>query len=88
MTKLNWTRFDSVWFSSVDFQSKTNHEHPYFIVVLAIVYQMKKYGENLEDVHVVEKIICFLNSKFDLVSIAIEQYENLETMTIDEFQGA
>ncbi|KAI4347708.1 hypothetical protein L6164_008492 [Bauhinia variegata] len=49
---------------------------------------MKKYGDNLEDIRVVEKIIHTLASKFEVVAVSIEQSQNLEVITIDELQGS
>ena len=41
--------------------------------VLAIVNQFKRYRETMEDVHVIEKIIHSLISKFDYVVTTIEK---------------
>lgn len=62
--------------------------HDYYTRVMAIVNQMRRYGEKLDDVRVVEKFIRSLDSKYDLVAVAIEQSQNLETMTIDELHGS
>ncbi|KAI4313325.1 hypothetical protein L6164_026312 [Bauhinia variegata] len=62
--------------------------HDYFTRVLETTKQMKIYGENLEDVNVVEKIICTLHSKFEVIAMSIKQSQNLEGITIDELQGS
>ncbi|KAI4332513.1 hypothetical protein L6164_017416 [Bauhinia variegata] len=62
--------------------------HDYFTRVLATTNHMRRYGENLEDVRVVEKIIRTLNSKFEVIAVSIDQSQDLEAMTIDELQGS
>jgi transcriptional regulator with GAF, ATPase, and Fis domain len=59
----------------------------YFSKVLAIVNQMKRYEERLEDVWIIEKIIRSLQQRFAYIVITIEESEDLETISIDQLMG-
>jgi len=56
--------------------------------LLAIVNEMKRYGETISDEQVVEKILSSLDEKFNFIIVAIEESKNLSTMSIDQLMGS
>jgi len=56
--------------------------------VIMVVNQMKHYGENMEDVQVVEKVIHSLTAKFDFVVCAIKESKDIKSMIVDQLLGS
>lgn len=60
----------------------------YFTKVIYMVHQIRRNGENIDDVRVMEKIVRSRDSKFDHVVVAIEESNNLEDLTVEELMGS
>ncbi|XP_028099711.1 uncharacterized protein LOC114299219 [Camellia sinensis] len=56
----------------------------YFNRTLTIVNKMRRYGEKMESLQVIEKILRSLSPKFEHVVVAIEESNDLSAMTTDE----
>jgi hypothetical protein len=60
----------------------------YFTRVQTMTNQMLYCGETLSAESIVEKILRSVSSRFDHITVAIEQAKDLSTMTIEELQGS
>lgn len=46
---------------------------------------MKGYGETITDKMIIEKVMHTLTSHFDHVIVAIQEFNNLETLKLEDF---
>ncbi|XP_020259026.1 uncharacterized protein LOC109835457 [Asparagus officinalis] len=60
----------------------------YFSRVQTITNQMKRNGEAINDVRIMEKILRTLDSKFKYIIPAIQESKDLSEVSIDELQGS
>ncbi|XP_020259686.1 uncharacterized protein LOC109836228 [Asparagus officinalis] len=60
----------------------------YFSRVQTITNQMKRNGEAINDVRIMEKILMTLDSKFKYIIPAIQESKDLSEVSIDELQGS
>ncbi|XP_070033022.1 uncharacterized protein [Nicotiana tomentosiformis] len=56
--------------------------------VKAVVNQLRRYGDDIKDVHVVKKILRTLTPKFDFVVCAIEESKDLDSMMVEQLEGS
>ena len=51
--------------------------------VKVVANQLKRYKENVENVHVVEKILHSLTSNFNYVVCVIEESKDIKALTVE-----
>ena len=56
----------------------------YFSRLMTVANKIRIYGEDMQDVKVVEKIICFLIERFNYLVCSIEKSKDIDALTIDE----
>ncbi|KAH9697084.1 hypothetical protein KPL71_023464 [Citrus sinensis] len=58
----------------------------YFTRVVTVSNKLKRNGEELKEVRIIEKILRSVDSKFDHIVVTIEETRDLEDMTIEQLQ--
>ena len=66
------------------FIKKAKSISDYFVNFLVLSNQLKRNGEKLEDVRIMEKICHLLDPKFEHIVITIEETKDLEAVTIKQ----
>lgn len=55
---------------------------------MAITNKMRFHGEKMEDVAIVEKILCSLAPKYNYVACSIEESKDIDNLSLDELQSS
>ena len=59
----------------------------YFGKLSCVVNELRSLGEVIIDAEVAAKLLCSVSSKFDAITTSIEQFQDLETITLEEVIG-
>ena len=59
----------------------------YFTRVMIVANELKRNGEELNKVRIIEKILRSVKLKFEYIVMTVEETKDLETMTIEKLQG-
>ncbi|KAL8128938.1 hypothetical protein V2J09_018093 [Rumex salicifolius] len=60
----------------------------YISKVKPVSNQLKRNGEEIVDVRIMEKILRSLDPKLDLIVVTIEETKNLQEMMIEQLEGS
>ena len=56
--------------------------------VMDVVKQIRKYGEEISNKRLIEKVLRYLPKKFEFVVVSIEEFKEISLMHIDELTGS
>lgn len=60
----------------------------YFTRTMVIANKMRSYGENMEDIKIVEKILRSLTEKWNYVVCSIEESKDTSNLSVDALQSS
>jgi len=60
----------------------------YHTRIMMIINHMRRNEEALTNARITEKILRSLDSRFDYVIVAIEEYKEVDKLTMNEFMGS
>ncbi|XP_004301387.1 PREDICTED: uncharacterized protein LOC101292803 [Fragaria vesca subsp. vesca] len=60
----------------------------YISRVMMVANDMRNYGEDMQDVKIVEKILRTLTDKFNYIVCSIEESKDIDSLSVDELQSS
>jgi hypothetical protein len=60
----------------------------YFSRVMIVANKMRAYGEEMEDVKIIEKILRTLTEKFNYIVCCIEESKDIDKLSVDDLQSS
>lgn len=60
----------------------------YSAITMEISNKMQFHGEKMNDVTIIEKILCSLTPKYDYVVCFIEESKDIDVLSLDELQSS
>jgi RNase H-fold protein (predicted Holliday junction resolvase) len=60
----------------------------HFSRVMIVANKMRAYGEEMEDVKIIEKILRTLIEKFNYIVCCIEESKDIDKLSVDDLQSS